>query len=73
MYDNDKFLSAQNMNYTDEEKNRIMSYCQRAREYPIGYGNCQSNIIFYYRAPNNVISILRANNDNWQGLFIRHI
>jgi len=72
LYEGDKILSHSNANFTNEEKQKLRTYCERAGSEPEGYGTCQSNIIFFYRAPNNSISILRCNNRNWKGLFIRN-
>jgi len=71
-YEADKVLSAQNTFFTNEEKEKLRNYCEKAGSEPEGYGTCQSNTIFFYRAPNNCISILRCNNRNWRGLFIRN-
>jgi len=73
IYENEKIFSDANNTFSDDEKRRIREYCNRAGEWPEGYGRCQSNVVFYYRAPNNTISILRANNPKWKGLFIRNL
>lgn len=73
IYEYNKMVSPSNLEFSHEEKAKMIKYCIKAREYPEGYGNCQSNVVFYYRAPNNTISIIRSNNEDWQGLFIRNI
>jgi len=68
----DKIFSRNNTEFTKKEKEVLKSYCQLATEYPTGYGDSQAYIVFHYRTPNNTISILRANNARWLGLFPRH-
>jgi len=72
LYESDKILASQNTFFTADEKERLRAYCQTAGSEPEGYGACQSNTVFYYRAPNNCISITRCNTRNWRGLFIRN-
>ncbi len=69
----DKIFSESNPDFTSQEKEIIKSYCTDAGSDPEGYGNCQLGLIFYYRAPNNAISILRCNNRRWKGLFVRDL
>lgn len=73
IYEDAKIFSDSSQTFSDSEKTRLREYCERADEAPEGYGECQSNVIFYYRAPDNTISILRCNNPDWQGLFIRNL
>lgn len=73
IYDDAKCFSDNNPNFSQDERERIREYCDRVGNWPDGYGGCQSNVIFYFRAPNNTISILRANTRNWNGLFNRHM
>jgi hypothetical protein len=68
-----RIFSPQNIFFTEDEKNKLRVYCERAGSEPLGYGNNQSNVVFFYRAPNNIISILRSNNNNWKGLFVRFL
>jgi len=71
--ENRKIFSKFNSTFTPEEKTILRSYCSRAGSQPEGYGNCQLALVFYYRAPNNVISILRTQNAKWKkGLFVRN-
>lgn len=72
LYENDEIFSPHNTFFATSEKERLRAHCERAGSEPEGYGACQSNAIFYYRAPNNCISILRCNTRNWRGLFIRN-
>lgn len=71
--EDDKLLSPHNTLFSQEEKRTLLEYCQRAGEFPQGYRNMQSNVVFYYRSPNNCISILRSNNPRWKGLFPRYV
>lgn len=67
IFEDRKMFSDSNRLFTNDEKQKIREYCERAGEFPEGYGGCQSNVVFYYRAPNNTISILR------KGLFPRYL
>ncbi len=71
--EDDKIFSNTNPNFTAQEKGIIRRYCIAAGSEPEGFGNCQLSLIFHYRAPNNVISILRSNNQRWKGLFVRDL
>lgn len=73
LFNADKILSPQNTFFSNDEKNKLRAYCEKAGSEPLGYGDSQSNVVFFYRAPNNIISILRANNNNWKGLFLRFL
>lgn len=73
IHDDTKIFSDLNTLFSRDEKTKIREYCQRAGSEPEGYGKSQSNVVFYYRAPDNIISILRSNNPNWKGLFIRNV
>jgi len=70
--DNRKWFSNSNTTFSAQEKSKIKEYCNFAGSQPEGYKQCQSNVVFFYRAPNDIISILRCNNSNWKGLFIRN-
>lgn len=72
IHENEKPLHDSNDLFLNEEKTKIRSYCEQAGSLPLGFGDCQSNVIFFYRAPDNVISILRCNT-SWKGLFVRNI
>jgi len=73
IYDNQKVFSDGNETFSELEKRKIRQYCERVKTWPEGYGGCQSNVVFYYRAPNNTISIIRSSSPNWDGLFIRNL
>jgi len=73
IYEDEEMFSDSNVAFSGEEKQKIREYCEKAGSYPTGYKDCQSNVVFYYRAPNDVISILRCNNPRWKGLFIRNL
>lgn len=68
----DRVFSPASTFFSQEEKERLKTYCLRARDNPEGYRQGQAKVIFYYRAPNNCISILRANSSRWRGLFLRN-
>jgi hypothetical protein len=67
-----KIFSSANSPFTADEKTALADYCNLAGEFPAGYQNMQANVVFYYRAPNNCISILRCNSRRWKGLFLRN-
>jgi len=67
-----KVFSSSNPMFDEEEKRILKSYCETAGSLPEGYGCMQSTVIFYYRAPNNTISILRCISPSWKGLFPRN-
>jgi len=69
--DRDKLFSPMNKNFSDREKEILRGLCKNAGDFPTGFNNIQSTVIFHYRSPNNTISILRCNNNNWKGLFPR--
>jgi hypothetical protein len=69
----DKIFSSNNTYFTPDEKETLLRYCETKTPYPLGFGDCQSNVVFYYRAPDNTISILRANISDWKGLFLRDL
>ena len=71
LLDDRKMFSDFNFAFTPQEKAILRTYCQKAGSEPEGYGGCQLAVIFYYRAPDNCISILRSNNE-WKGLFPRN-
>jgi hypothetical protein len=70
---NEKIFSDSCTLFTREEKEILRHYCGISRDHwPEGYGGCQSIIVFFHRAPNNTISILRCNTPSWKGLFPRY-
>ena len=71
--ESNKVFSPENKVLTTTEKEKLLKYCYLADEYPEGYGKMQANISFYYRAPDNCISVLCSNNPRWKGLFPRKI
>ena len=59
--------------FTQEEKGRILAYCQLADPtHPRGRGNCGLLLAFAHNSPNNAIPILHVNKQQWRGLFPRH-
>lgn len=72
--DRDNMFSERCRHFTDEEKEALQSYCQRAsRQLPHGYGNCGFVVVFAHRCPNNSIPILHAKHNRWRGLFPRNL
>lgn len=71
LLESDKVFSPQNVCFTNPEKETLLRYCYAAGDSPKGYKELQANVVFYYRAPDNAISILRSTNPNWKGLFAR--
>jgi len=68
-----RVFSDENTIFTAEEKTVLRSLCNVADDFPTGFRDAQSTTVFYFRCPNSAISILRANNTNWTGLFRRHL
>jgi hypothetical protein len=67
-------LSAHNGSFDDEEKNQILSYCERTGcppEYLRGYGGAGLLMSFKHGCPNNSLPILWCETDDWQNLFSR--
>lgn len=73
IYDDMKIFSEANQTFSRDEQQRVRRYCENVEHWPEGYGGCQSKVIFFYRAPNNTISILRCNAPQWNGLFLRNL
>jgi hypothetical protein len=74
VFENQKILSVNNTYFSTDQRKTIQKYCGRAATGTVkaqGYGCCQSNVVFHYRAPNNVISMLISNGE-WKGLFMRN-
>jgi len=71
LHEDSKLFSDSNIKFTSEEKAILRDYCMKAGSDPEGYGKSQLALIFYYRAPDNVISILRCDT-KWKGLFPRN-
>jgi len=67
----DMIFSESNPYFTSADKEALLRYCTRAKEWPRGYGCVELAVVFYYRTPDNSISILRCNNSRWRGLFPR--
>lgn len=67
-----RLFSINNTHFSSEEKIWLKNYCEIAGSWPMGYGDCQSTVVFCHRIPNNTISILRAKTQNWTGLFSRY-
>ncbi|GAI09300.1 unnamed protein product [marine sediment metagenome] len=73
--DRERFFSDYNPIFERTEQDIIMKYCEKVGQPVTGWGDCQSNVIYYSRAPNNTLPIFWKNvdnNENWQGLFKRH-
>jgi len=68
-----RFFSSENALFTREAKEILSRFCNQAGERPTGFRDTQATTVFYFRCPNSTISILRANNRNWKGLFKRHL
>jgi len=71
--DQNKCFSTANSIFSQDEKEVLHKYCQRTGDrWPDGFGNIQALVVFYYRAPNDTISILRADpSSSLRGLFPR--
>jgi len=67
-----RVFADENPDFTPEQKGILRALCETAGEYPTGFEDVQSTVVFYFRCPNDAISILRANNANWVGLFKRY-
>jgi hypothetical protein len=71
--DTHKICSPTNADFIPEEKEIINKLCHEVGDFPLGFKDVQSSIIFYFRCPNSTISIYRTKNARWTGLFLRHI
>ena len=70
--DRDNVFSNSCTYFSAEEKAVVLKYCKIAnRIEPKGYGDCGLLIAFAHKAPNNSISILHMDHNNWLGLFPR--
>jgi hypothetical protein len=70
---NDKIFSLNNKIFSPQEKVILREYCRNTGDlWPEGHGECQSNVVFFYRSPNNTISIIRCDMPKWKGLFLRY-
>jgi hypothetical protein len=67
----DKIFADTGSPFSTTEKDILLKYCLRAKDWPRGYRNTELAVVFYYRTPDNSISILRSNNSKWRGLFPR--
>jgi hypothetical protein len=67
-----RIFARENTEFTPSEKVTLRELCEIAGEYPTGYLDVQSTTVFCFRCPNDSISILWANNENWTGLFKRY-
>lgn len=66
-------FSDSNIKFTPNEKEILRKYCEKTGlSQSTGYGNCEACVVFPYRTPNNSVSILGAQNSNWNGLFPRY-
>jgi len=70
--EHDMVFANSNSRFSEAEKDILLRYCLRAKDWPRGYRNGELTVVFYYRTPDNSISILRSRNPKWQGLFPRH-
>ena len=69
----DRAFSPMNTFFTNNEKEVLRSYCERVGQAPSGYLNCQALVVFNYKAPDDIISILRAPAEHWKPLFPRAV
>jgi hypothetical protein len=59
--------------FTDEERNRIRSYCGAIGNQPFGFGDLELLLAFTHGCPDNVISLLRGakGQRKWRGILPR--
>lgn len=59
--------------FTDEERNRIRSYCGAIGNQPFGFGDLELLLAFTHGCPDNVISLLRGakKQRKWRGILPR--
>ena len=69
--DRDKIFSERNQIFSSEEREVLKSYCERAGSMVEGFGSSQLIVVFHTKVPNNSISLLWCENENWRGLFPR--
>ena len=68
-----RVFSPENTVFDDTERDILRTYCESVGQGPMGFGNCQASVVFYYKAPDNVISILRGHTEDWTPLFPRRL
>lgn len=69
-----KIFNENNLTFSDNEKSILKKYCTNVANpgmYSFGFGNTQSTIVFYTRAPNNTLPILYSKRNGWFPLFPR--
>lgn len=69
----DRIFSPENTIFDNMEKNILRRYCERVGQAPMGFGNCQALVVFNYKSPDNIISILRGQTESWTPLFPRKV
>ena len=70
-----RFFSEDNPIFNEEKREKILGYCEKVGSPLKGWGGCESNVVFYSRAPNSTIPIFWKDVDgstSWRGLFKRH-
>jgi hypothetical protein len=69
----DNIFADECSHFTPAEKARLLTFCQKADpRNPKGHGDCGLVVVFAHGSPNNTISVLRADNKDWEGLFRRY-
>lgn len=66
-----RLFSPMNRLFSKAEKDILRGYCERVGQSPMGFGNCQALVVFHYKSPDNVVSILRGETEDWKPLFPR--
>jgi len=69
----DRVFSPENTVFNNTERNILRAYCERVGQAPMGFGNCQASVVFNYKSPDDVISILRGQTEIWTPLFPRRL
>lgn len=67
----DRVFSPDNTIFNSTERGILRTYCEKVGQGPTGFRNCQALVVFYYKSPDDVISILRAQTQDWTPLFPR--
>ena len=70
--DNEKLFSDANTNFSKAERAILRSYCEKTgSQYPYGFRDVASLVVFSDSVPNNTPSILIHESNSWKPLFAR--
>ena len=73
LFEEDRVFSPDNTVFDSTEQEILRVYCEEVGQDPTGFRNCQALVVFYYKSPDDVISILRGQTEDWTPLFPRSL